>query len=108
MKESERTHVLKENFLSWFKEGFSISEIAQKCNLSRPTVYRHLEEIAKKYGMEREEFLKIIRTQTPRQYSIEEAKTMVNAENLVTGFDNVSASLKELRMTIKNIMEDEE
>jgi len=107
MKESERTHVLKEHFVEWFRDGLSIKEIAKQCNLSRATVYRHLQAIADAYGVEREEFLQIIRTPTPRQYGDEEARTKVNAEKLLCGFDKVSSSIAELREQIKNIMEED-
>ena len=107
MKESERTHVLKEHFVEWFQEGLSIKEIAKKCDLSRASVYRHLQAIADAYGVKREAFLKIIRTPTPRQYSDEEARTKADAEKLLGGFDRISNSIADLRGMIKNIMEED-
>ena len=53
-KESERTKLMKENFMSLHNRGLMISEIAQKYNLSDQTVYNSLQAIADDYGVRRE------------------------------------------------------
>ena len=40
LKESERTRVMKENFMALHLEGDTIAEIAERYNLSKVTVYQ--------------------------------------------------------------------
>ena len=107
-KESERTYVMKQNFVQWFQEGLNIREIAEKCDLSRPTVYRHLQEIADMYGVDREAFLQIIRTPTPRQYDDEAKRVKVQSEKLLEGFDTLHNSILGMRSIIADILKEEE
>ena len=107
-KESERTRVMKENFMAQHLEGDTIPEIAERYNLSRATVYRHLQEIADNHGVTRESLLKIIRVPTTeRQYAEEERRTKVTADELKAGFKSANDSINNLINYIDLILMEE-
>jgi len=106
-KEAERTYVMKENFMSHHEAGESISEIAARYNLSKVTVYRHLQEIADKNGVTRESLLQIVRTPTPNQIGRETHRIRVTAQELDDEFNKVEQSLGSLIDLIDNILEEE-
>ena len=110
LKESERTRVMKENFMALHMEGGTIAEIAERYNLSKVTVYQHLQEIADAHGVTRESLLQriIIRIPTTeRQYAEEERKMKVTAEELEAGFTEVNDTLTQLINCIDQILMEE-
>lgn len=95
-KISETASVMKKNFMTLHDQGFTIPEIAQKFNLSTPTVYRHLDEIARENGVAREDLLKVIKSPYSERGFREEAKRvrfdkqelqkgLVDADNAIQG-----------------------
>lgn len=87
-KESERTKLMKENFMSLHNRGLTISEIAQKYNLSDQTVYNSLQAIADANGVSRESLLQVIKTPSDKAYAREVEKVKVDVGNLIHGFEN--------------------
>lgn len=106
-KESERTYIMKENFMMLHQQGLSISEIADRYNLSKITVYRHLQEIADKNGVTRESLLKVVKVPTPRQYKAEEARVKVGIEELKLGFKEVDTGISNLIAKIDEIIKED-
>ena len=107
IQESERTRVMKENFMALHSEGESITEIANRYNLSRCTVYQHLQEIADANGVTRESLLKIIRIPTERQYFEEAKRIKVTAEDLGTQFSVANKAIGSLVQLIDTLLEEE-
>ena len=105
--ESERTRVMKENFMALHLEGFSIPEIGEKYNLTRATVYRHLQEIADANNVTRDSLLQVLRTPTERQIADESKYIKVTAEELENGFKNTDDAIGNLLGLIDKILEEE-
>lgn len=106
-KVSERVYVMKENFMAHHLEGESIPEIAARYNLSRKTVYAHLQEIADEAGVTRDSLLQILRSPTERQCGDEEVRVKVSVEDLEKGFDDVRNSFQSLIKLIDDVLEEE-
>jgi len=107
LTESERTRVMKENFMTLHKEGFSISEIGEKHNLTKATVYRHLQEIADAHNVTRDSLLQVLRNPTERQLSDEGNYIKVTAEELEKGFCEADVAIENLLGLIDKILEEE-
>ena len=58
--QNERTLKMKQDFMKLHNDGLSIKEIAVKFNLSPTTIYKSLDEIAKKEDCSREDLLKVV------------------------------------------------
>ena len=106
-KASERANIMKENFMMLHMEGFSIAEIAERYNLSRDTVYYHLQEIADKNGVTRESLLKVIKTPTSRQYKAEETRMKVGIEELQLDFKEADTAISSLMTKIDEIIKED-
>lgn len=106
-RESERTRLMKENFMELHQQGLTIPEIAEKFNLMKVTVYRALQEIADANGVSRESLLKIVRTPTERAYKEEAKKVKVNVTELKNGFKEVGNLLDSLIDIIDETLEEE-
>ena len=108
-KTSERTLRMKSEFISLHREGLSILEIAKKYDLSTPTVYSSLQEIADAAGVSRESLLerphsehsKFIRQQS-------EPLIPVNREDFYLHFEAVLKDFRELRSAIKKTVKSQE
>lgn len=110
LKVSERTHVMKENFMPLHLEGSSIPEIASRYNLSQTTVYRHLQDIANAHGVSRESLLQRIIVRIPttdKQYAEEERKMKVTAEELDAAFTEANVTLTNLINLIDKVLMEE-
>ena len=57
MKEDAQVRLMRENFMKMREQGMTITEIAQKCDVSRMTVYKKLQRIASENGVSRESLL---------------------------------------------------
>ncbi len=106
---AERTHVMKEHFMTLHQQGYSIKEIATKFNLSSFTVYYHLQEIADENGVSRDSLLQVVRAaRTQRQLKEEERRVQVNFEELIRNFQSSKDSLKSIINSVKEILEEEQ
>lgn len=86
-KGSERTRVMKENFMTLHNAGYTIPQIAEQNNLSEGTVYRYLQEIADANQVSRESLLQVVRMPTEQQVLRREAEHVkVNVQELRAGF----------------------
>lgn len=108
LTESERTRVMKENFMTLHQEGWSIPEIGEKYNLSKHTVYRHLQDIADKHNVTRDSLLQVLRTPTERQINDDNDYIKVTAEELEKGFKEADGAIDNLVTLIDKILEEEE
>ena len=106
-KESERTKLMKENFMSLHNRGLMISEIAQKYNLSDQTVYNSLQAIADANGVSRESLLQVIKTPSDKAYAREVEKVKVDVGNLINGFEGAENQIKSLIKTIDKTLEED-
>lgn len=106
-KESERTKLMKENFMSMHERGLTILEIAQKHNLSDQTVYNALQAIADANGVSRESLLQIIRMPTDKVYAREAKKVSVDVQQLKEEFKKAKSSITFLIEIIDQTLEQE-
>lgn len=106
-KESERTKLMKENFMSLHKRGLTILEIAQKYNLSDQTVYNALQAIADANGVSRESLLQVIKTPSDKAYAREVERVKVNIKELKEEFAKAEDSIRFLIEIIDQTLEQE-
>jgi len=107
---SERTNVMKKQFMALHQDGYYIAEIAKKFELSPATVYRHLQEIADENGVSRHSLLQVVRTPTQRQFREEETRTRANIAELKKGLRDLDEAIQVIidRLTIiKNEIEED-
>lgn len=95
-KESERMRLMKENFMELHRQGFTISQIAEKYNLGKASVYHVLQDIADANGISRESLLQVVRTPTERAYKEESKKVTVNVTDLKIGFQEAGKIIDSL------------
>lgn len=107
-KESERAHVMEENFMALHKKGYSIKEIAAKYNLSFATGYNHLQKIADKYGVSRDSLLRSPRCGWRRKLEQEARKVGVDINLMEQGFSDLSSHLVTLMGKINEVLREEE
>ena len=102
--ESERVVQMKANFMKLHLEGWSIPEIASKFNLSKVTVYRHLDSIAKKNGVTREVLLQQVH-KTPAYWERQNNSLKVDANNLKESFNIAQNALANISSEISTIIQ---
>lgn len=102
--ESERVVQMKANFMKLHEEGWSISEVADKYGLSKPTVYRHLEAIASQNGVTREALLQQVH-QTPAYWARQSSSLKVDGNQLLEKFEVAQKALCGISADIKSIIE---
>lgn len=107
-KESERMHLLRQNFMELHQQGFSIPEIAHKYNLSPATVYGKLQKIADENGVSRQSLLQIVRTPSERLYREEAESTKVNMQQLTDEFRKAMDAINFLLDYIDDTLRKEE
>jgi DNA-binding MarR family transcriptional regulator len=108
-KISETVNVMKKNFMALHNEGYSIAEIAERFELSPPTVYNHLDEIARENGVTRNDLLQIIKSPYSERGFREEAKRVkVDVDELNKGLAKAEESIQETIDMITMILEGEE
>ncbi len=106
---SERVVQMKANFMELHEAGMTIPEIADKFNLSRATVYRHLDEIASQNGVTREALLQQVH-QTPTYWEKQSCSLKVDGSQLMAKFDTAKQALSEITgdiTTLINIIEED-
>ena len=97
---TERVKFYKNNFMRFHEEGYSIPEIAGKCNISCGHAYALLQEIADANEVTREELLKIKDRKKPQFLKSSKIATQfVDSAELASEFDNTLKS-------VDNILED--
>lgn len=105
---SERVHVMKENFMTWHNQGFSIPEIAEMSHLSFNSVYNHLQEIAYENGVTRESLLQIVRTQkSPKAWKDEEKRVRIDTLSMAEDFKKAAETVNSLISQIDKVIEEE-
>lgn len=108
-KESERVHLMKENFIELHDQGYCISEIAEMYTISVPTVYRSLQEIADKSGRTRESLLQVVRTtRSERTWQREARKVNLDVEMMEKDLESASTSLTGVIERIESILKEEQ
>lgn len=108
-KISETVNVMKQNFMALHNEGYSIPEIAQKFNLSKATVYRHLDEIARENKVTRDDLLQVIKPPYSERGFREEARRVrVDVKELRRGLEEAGNAIQGTIDLIDLIMKEEE
>ena len=103
---SENTKLMIENFMSLLGEGYSVAEIAQKYNLSKQTVYFHLQEIADYKGISRDTLRSIIKSgKNQKKVNEQEQKVRLNVKNLKDGFSNANFKTGKIIESINKFLE---
>lgn len=92
-KESRRMQLMKENFMILHHKGMSIPKIAEKFDLSSSAVYRELQEIADKNGVDRNSLLTLVRTSTERDYEKEEEREKFYFEEIEESFKEINEGI---------------
>ena len=95
-QQTQRVKALKENFMQYHNEGYTIPEIAKIFNVEYSTVYKKLEEIAKANGVTRESLLQ--NAPYPPQITSKATylKDKVDIEELQKSFTNLKNDLNEV------------
>lgn len=107
-KISETVIVMKKNFMTLHNQGYSIAEIAAQFELSAPTVYRHLDEIARENKVTRNDLLQIIKSPySERGFREEAARVKVDVEGINNGLAKAGDSIQEAIDLITMILEGE-
>lgn len=101
--ESERVVQMKAHFMQLHEEGWSIPEIADKYNLSKGTVYRHLASIASQNGVTREVFLQQVH-QTPTYWARQSKALKVDGNQLLEKFDVAQNAIKNITGDISSLI----
>lgn len=99
-KRDERTLKMMEEYMSLRNEGYTVEQIAKKFGLSTFTVYHYLNEIAKKYGVPREELLDVPHSKPvtyERQFApvkpIDSAEFDRKSKEIMSNLDNLCAEI---------------
>jgi len=107
-KESERTRVMRENFMTYHEQGYTIKEIAEKSGLSDFTVYHNLQRIADEHGVSRDSLLKVVKgPRSERAFQEERQRVTVNVEELRAGFQEAGNLIDFLIETIDETLKEE-
>jgi len=95
-QQTQRVKALKENFMKYHNEGYTIPEIAKIFNVEYSTVYHKLDEIAKANGVTRESLLK--KAPYPPKVNSKAAyqKDKVDLEDLQKSFTNLTNDLSKV------------
>lgn len=106
-KESERVHAMKKNFMALHNQGYTIPEIAVKYNLSEPSVYGHLQEIALENSVTRESLLqRVITPRCTERIKAESLKVKVDIQQMQENFRVAIDATKKLIKQIDKILEE--
>ena len=109
MLTSQRTIQMKQSFMKCHNEGMTISEIAEKFNVSVYTIYNNLQEIADKNNVTRESLL--LRVHKPHEISSNKnfkEQVEIEPEVLLADFDEVSKRLNNIIETIDSIVKEDQ
>lgn len=102
--ESERVVQMKASFMKLHEEGWSIPEIASKFNLSKQTVYRHLDSIAKQNSVTREVLLHQVH-KTPAYWERQNNSLKVDGNNLLENFNIAQNALAKVSSEITTLIQ---
>ena len=106
-RESERVHVMKENFMRLHQAGYSIPEVAEMYNLASTTVYQHLGEIALANNVTRSSLLQVLRTPSERAYRDERARVSTSISEFQSKYAQLSDGLQGMMDTLGNILKED-
>ena len=101
---SERVHEMMKNFGDLHLQGFSISEIADKFNLTPQTVYLHLAEIAKNLEVSREDLLRQVH-KTPAYWERQSSKLIVDANEVTNNFISIQEAIGDIQSDIDILLQ---
>ena len=106
-RESERVHVMKENFMKLHYEGYTIPEIAARYNLASTTVYQHLGEIALANNVTRDRLLQVLRTPSERAYREERERVSASIDEFQNKFSMLMDNMNGMLDTLGNILKED-
>lgn len=102
-RETERMHLVKENFMMLHQQGFSVPEIATMFRVHRTTVYGALQEIANVNGVRRDSLLKIIKTAPEKSDTNSTKLHQIEKVDEKKLLDVISSTIKDLDILINTI-----
>ena len=102
---TERVKSYKRNFMTLHEKGYSIPEIAEKCNISVRYAYMVLQEIADENNVTREELLKIKnRKQVISYNSMKVTRQLVDSKELLKDFAETLKGIDRISEKIDSMM----
>lgn len=103
-QETQRVKAMKENFMKYHNEGYTIPEIAEIFNVVPKTIYRCLDDIAKANGVTRESLLQ--KAPYPPHITSKAAyqRDKVEIEELQKSFTNLEHDLTEVINQLETIL----
>ena len=100
---TQRVQNLKENFMQYHNDGYTIPEIAKIFSVDDSTVYNNLDEIARANGVTRESLLQCApynRVCSPASFH----RDKVRAEQLLSDFKTLDKELEKLSSSLTEII----
>ena len=100
---TQRVQNLKENFMQYHKDGYTIPEIAKIFNVDDSTIYANLDEIARSNGVTRESLLQnapYTRVTSPASFH----RDKVRAEQLMSDFTSLDTDLEKVISSLTEII----
>ena len=104
-QQTQRVKALKENFMQYHSQGYSIPEIAKIFNVEYSTVYKNLDEIAKNNGVTRESLLKNAPYAPQITSKAAYQRDKVDIEELNQSFSNLKTELTKVIDHLETFLE---
>lgn len=95
-QQTQRVKTLKEKFMQYHADGYTIPEIAKIFNVEYSTVYKHLDDIAKANGVTRESLLQKAPYSPQITSKAAYQRDKVDMEELQKSFTNLKNDLNEV------------
>lgn len=93
-RESERMRQMKDNFMRFHEQGYSIPQIAEMHELSFSAAYRVLQDIADANNVSRDSLLQVIRVYpTDRVLREERKKVRIDVEQMKDSFNDARKAI---------------
>lgn len=105
--QSERVSLMKSNFMQLHSDGYSISEIADKFNLTSRRIYHLLQEIADENGVSRESLLQHVHKKHSAKGHSNSIESRINPNKLNEDFDILLHDIDTLITDINTILQEE-
>ena len=105
-----RVDRMKQGFMQFRNEGYSIEEIANYFDVAQMTVYNYLQEIAEENGVTRESLLYVPHKEHEAPDSRKEVKkpSLINIDELNQKFENVIKETEGILYEVRNVLAAEE
>ena len=102
---TQRVQYLKDNFMRYHNDGYTIPEIAKICSVDDSTIYNNLDEIARANNVTRESLLQCApynRVCSPASFH----RDKVRAEQLMSDFTSFDTDLEKVISSLTEIIKE--